>query len=318
MQAENKPGNRRKDHFVFFICLILAASFWFLIKLSDVYAVSYNLKPVYTHVPRGHLITKLKDSTLTIHFKSNGYNLLDLLIHGQLDTLPVDLRQCDTRKISGNLYSVQTKSLRETAAQILGVNDHDLEFSKSSLSFYMERLSKARIKVTPQLELTFKSQFRLYAYHMNPAWVTVYGPKQILDTLKDIRTAPVRFENLADDKKAVASIENPNPKMLRFYPKKVEINLDVEKYTERSLKVPVDVSGIKPAIRTFPMQTTVNFNVFVRDYEKIQPAQFHVVPDTKNIDLQTVKKLRLELVSAPKNVGNIRLAPAEVEFIIVN
>ena len=317
-QNGNKFDDRKKDHLVFIICLVLAASFWFLIKLSDVYPVSYNLKIKYTHVPVGKLITKLKDSTVTIHFKSNGYNLLDLMLHGQLDSLNGDLSQCDIRKISGQEYSVLTSSLRETTAQLLGVNDRDLEFSKPRLGFYMEHLHKTKKKVIPRLDLKFKSQFRLYGYRVKPEKVEVYGPKQILDTLKTIHTRTLRLEDLAEDKKVKVAITNPDPKMLRFYPDKVTVTLEVEKYTERSLTVPVDVSEIKPAIRTFPMNITINFNVFVRDYEKIQPAQFRVVPDTKNIDLRTVKKLRLELVSAPKWVSNIRLVPAEVEFIIVN
>jgi hypothetical protein len=317
-QNGNKHNDRKRDHLVFIVCLVLAASFWFLIKLSDVYPVSYNLKIKYTHIPVGKLITQLKDSTVTVHFKSNGYNLLDLMLHRQLDSLAVDLSECDTRKTSGREYTVLTASLRETMAQRLGVNDRDLEFSKPMLAFYMEQLHKVKKKVIPLLNLKFKSQFRLYGYEVKPLRVKVYGPKQMLDTLKNIYTRVIRMEDLAEDKKIWVAIANPNPKMLRFYPDKVQVNLDVEKYTERSLTVPVDVSQIEPAIRTFPMNVMVNFNVFVRDYEKIQPGQFRVVPNIKNIDLRTVKKLRLELVSAPKKVSNIRLVPTEVEFIIVN
>ena len=309
---------RKKDHLVFFICLILAASFWFLIKLSDVYPVSYSLKVKYTDVPKGRLITGLADSSITIHFKSNGYNLLDLLLHRQLDSLNIDLKQCDMRWVSGDEYSVKTSSLREILAQNLGVNDHDLEFSKPVLFFYMEKLYNVTKKVIPQLDLSFISQYRLYDYKVNPVRVRVYGPKRILDTLKDITTVKIHLEDLDSDKKVTAGIANPYPKMLRFYPKQVEVDLDVEKYTERSLQVPVDVSDIEPPIRTFPMNVTVNFNVFIRDYEKINPKAFRIVPNVKNINLREVKTLRLQVVSAPKNVSNVRLAPPEVEFIIVN
>ncbi len=309
---------RKKDHLVFIICLILAASFWFLIKLSDVYPVSYNLKVKYTDVPKGRLITSMADSSITIHFKSDGYNLLDLLLHGQLDSLDIDLKQCDMRWVSGNEYAVKTSSLREIVAQNLGINDHDLEFSKPSLFFHMEKLHQVKKKVVPQLDLSFNSQFRLYAYKVKPVRVRVYGPKNILDTLKDVTTTKIHLEDLDSDRKVTAGIANPYPKMLRFYPKQVEVYLNVEKYTERSLQVPVDVSDIKPPIRTFPMNVTVNFNVFIRDYEKISPTAFRVVPDVKNINLREVKTLRLQVVSAPKNVSNVRLVPPQVEFIIVN
>ena len=317
-QDKSDREGRKRDHLVFLICLILAASFWFLIKLSDVYPVSYSMKVKYTHVPIGHLITSLKDSAVTVHFKSDGYNLLDLMLHRQLDSLTVDLSQSDLRKISGNEYYVTTASLRESTAQELGVNDRDLDFSKPRLGFFMERLHVLKKKVLPRLDLQYKSQYRLYGYKVHPRLVKVYGPKKILDTLKNIQTEPIALENLGGDRKVTAKIHNPLPEMLRFYPSGVTVDLDVEKYTERSMKIPVDVSGIQPVIRTFPLLVTVNFNVFIRDYEKVHPGEFRIVPNIKNINLREVKKLRLEVVSAPKNVSNVRVVPAEVEFIIVN
>jgi hypothetical protein len=317
-QEHIRQDEKRKDHLVFFICLLLAATFWLLIKLSDIYSVSYTLRVHYTHVPKGKLITSLKDSTLTIHFKSDGYNLIDLLIHRQLSDLTVNLSKCDVRRVSGNEYSVLTASLRENIAQELSINDRDLEFSKARLNFYMEQLKKITLGVIPRMHLKFKSQYELYGYRIIPAKVNVYGPKRILDTLKHLYTQPFSLENLSGRKTVNISVLNPYPKVLKFYPPDVKIQLDVEKYTERTLQIPVDVSGIHPRLRTFPLEVTVYFNVFLRDYEKIHANQFRVIPNLKNIDLRQVKKLRLELVSAPKQVSNVRLNPSEVEFIILN
>jgi len=317
-QEHLRQDEKRRDHLVFFICLLLATTFWFLIKLSDVYSVSYTLNVHYTHIPKGKLITSLKDSTLTIHFKSDGYNLIDLLIHRQLKDLQVDLSKCDVRRTSRNEYTVLTASLRENIAQELGVNDRDLEFSRPRLNFYMEQLKKISLNVTPRMHLKFKSQYELYGYRILPAKVTVYGPERILDTLKHLYTRSFSLEDLSGKQIVKTTVLNPDPKLLKLYPEHVKIQLDVEKYTERTLQVPVDVSGIHPRLRTFPLEVTVYFNVFIRDYEKIHARQFRVVPNLKNIDLHQVKKLRLELVSAPKQVSNVRLNPAEVEFIILN
>ncbi|UBM61301.1 YbbR-like domain-containing protein [Candidatus Sulfidibacterium hydrothermale] len=317
-QGHIRQDEKRKDHLVFFICLLLAATFWFLIKLSDIYSVSYTLRVHYTHVPKGKLITSLKDSTLTIHFKSDGYNLIDLLIHGQLKELPVDLSKSDVRRVSEHEYTVMTASLRENIAQELGINDRELEFSRTHLDFFMEQLKKIRLKVIPQMQLKFKSQYELYGYRVIPSKVSVYGPKRILDTLKHLYTRPFTLEDLSGQKTVKTAVVNPDIKLLKLYPSTVKVQLDVEKYTERTLQVPVDVSGIQPRLRTFPLNVTVYFNVFLRDYDKIHTNQFRVVPDLKNIDLHQVKKLRLELVKTPKQVSNVRLNPTEVEFIILN
>ncbi len=315
---ESQKGEEKRDHLIFLICLLLAAGFWFLIKLSDDYSVSYRMKIKYAHVPAGKLITALNDSSATVHFKSNGYNLVDLLLHGTLDSLVVDLSESDVRKGSGNEYTINTANLRENTAQVLGVNDRDLEFAKPELRFSMEHLHKKRLKLSAQLNLSFKSQFRLFDYKIVPAFITVYGSQQILDTLKTLITATIHLANLESDQKVQVDIQNPYPRMLKVLPPEVSVYLDVEKYTEQQLHVPIDVSGIHPEIRSFPTTATVNFNVFIRDYEKIHVSQFKLIPNVKNINLRQVKTLRLELVSSPKEISNIRIVPPEVEFIIVN
>ncbi len=318
----NKNGKqkveKKRDHLVFLICLLFATFFWLLIKLSDDYSVSYRMKIKYSHQPVGELITALNDSITTVHFKTNGYNLLDLMIHGSLDSLKVDLRERDIKKDADGKYFINTGSLRESTAQQLGVSDRDIEFSKSKLSFSMERLHEKKMKVSTLLDLTFKSQFRLYSFKIIPATITVYGPDQIMDTLKGLNTATIHLENLENGQKVKVDIRNPYPKMLRLLPPQVTVDLDVEKYTERSLQIPIDVSEIHPNIRTFPNTAAVNFNVFIRDYEKVHANQFKLIPNIKNINLRKVKKLRLELISKPKDINNERIVPSEVEFIIVN
>ncbi len=315
---ESQTGEKKGDHLIFLICILLATIFWFLIKLSDNYSVSYQMKIKYTHVPAGKLITALDDSDAIVRFKSNGYNLVDLLLHGSLDSLSINMSEYDIRKETGNKYAISTSNIREKIAQTLGVNDRDLEFAKPVLRFYMEHLRKKRLKLQTHLDLSFKSQFNLFGYKIVPASIMVYGPKQILDTLKALSTEPVHLENLENNKKVRIDVQNPYPQMLKMRPQKVIINLDVEKYTEQRIIVPIDASGVHPEIRTFPTTATVSFNVFIRDYEKIHANQFKLIPNVKNIDLRKIKTLRLELISSPKDISNIRIIPPEVEFIIVN
>ncbi len=315
---ENRNTERKRDHLAFFICILLATGFWFFIKLSDNYSVSYQMKVKFTHVPMGKLVTAIKDSSLTVRFKSNGYNLLDLMLHRKLDSLDVNLLRNNIRKEARNNYVINTSNLRESVAQSLDVNDREIEFGKPELRFTMEHLHKKRIKLSARLDLSFKSQFRLYGSKLIPDYITVYGPRQILDTLKTLKTSIVRLEKLESNQKIQVNIQNPYPEILRLNPSKVIVRLDVERYTERKIQIPVSVSDIHPEIRTFPTTVSVSFNVFIRDYEKIHAKQFKIIPNIKNINLRNVKTLRLEVVSSPKDVSNVRINPPDVEFIIIN
>jgi hypothetical protein len=316
--TEIEQYRRKKDHFAFLVCVLLAALFWLLIKLSSVYSVNYPLQIRYTNEPKDYLVTQLIDSTVNINVKADGYKVLDLLLSGQLNHLNIDLNHLTPTRLKQDVYGVASKDIQEKIADYWGISESEIHFSKNMLSFKMEPLDKKRLEIVPRLNLDFKSQHGLYAVEVIPKKVLVYGPKALLDSLKNIRTEEIKLEQLSASHLTKVNLENPGAKLLRLSIDRVRVNLDVEKYTESSLVVPIDVADIHPMIRTFPTTTKVYFNIFLRDYNKIHANQFKVIPDIKNIKLKEVKKLGLKIIKQPKNVSNLRIDPNEVEFIIVN
>jgi len=316
--TEVEQNKRKRDHIIFLVCLLLAALFWLLIKLSGDYNVNYNLKVQYHNEPKDKLVTQLIDSTINLSIKADGYKILDLLLTNQLNYLDIDLHRLPPKQFASGTFAIFTKTLKESLANQWGIAETSINFSTDELRFKMEALDKKVLKVVPRLHLGFKSQHGLYAVDMSPQSVVVYGPKTLLDTLRNIRTEKITRDELASTYYTNAKLENPSSKFLRLSIDKVRLKLDIGKFTESYLVIPIDVTGVHPLIRTFPTTTKVYFNIFLRDYNKIQGNQFKIVPDVKNINLNEVKKLGLKVVLQPKTVSNLRIDPNEVEFIIVN
>jgi len=317
-QTEVEQNNRKRDHIIFLVCLLLAALFWLLIKLSGDYDVNYNLKVQYHNEPKDKLVTQLIDSTINLSIKADGYKILNLLLSNRLNHLNIDLHRMPPKRFSSGTFAIFTKTLKERLANQWGIAESKINFSTDELRFKMEALDKKVLKVAPRLDLKFKSQHGLYAVNINPQSIVVYGPKTILDTLRNIRTEEISREELASTYFIHAKLENPAAKFLRLSVDKVRLKLDIGKFTESYLVIPIDVTDIHPLIRTFPTTTKVYFNIFLRDYNKIHSNQFKIIPNVKNINLKEVKKLGLKVVRQPKTVNNLRLDPNEVEFIIVN
>ncbi|MBN2638627.1 MAG: YbbR-like domain-containing protein [Bacteroidales bacterium] len=317
-KVNHEELKRRKDHFTFFICLLIAALAWLLIKLSDDYTVSYPLKVLYAHVPADQILETPEDSVVTVGFKTDGYNLLDLMMTGRLKTMKVDLSHVKKEPLGNDNYRISTLNLKENVAAQLDVNEGVLNFSSSYLFIQFKTLEKKEVPVALELQLQFKSQFGLYTSKISPAMVQIYGTKEMLDSIQSIKTVPIVMNNLDSDQKVEVSLVNPYPEKIRIEPEKIKVDLDVEKYTEFSIKVPVDVSQISPAIKTFPTEITVYYNMFLKDYKDLTPDQFKVVPDIKNLKLKDVKFLNLRLEDKPADAHNARLDPVSVEFIILN
>lgn len=312
-----EPVKKKRGHPVFLICLLLATLFWILVKLSASYSVTYPLKVKFEHIPEGKMLVATEDSVVNVSFKSDGYNLLDLLIEGKLKYLPIDLSRLKMERIRQNSYTIFTQGLKEPLASRLNVGESEIIFSTPDLELNFENLSRRKVNVAANLDLQFKSQYGLYAVEVIPDKITILGSHQQIDTISKLQTRSIDLSDLDQDKEVKVSVENPLPGVMKIDPDRVRVKLTVAKYTEFNLKVPIDVSGIEPPIRTFPATTTLYFNMFLKDYKELKTDQFKVVPDVKNVDLRTVKTLNLRIIKQPKITRDVRMDPYSVEFIIV-
>lgn len=309
---------RRKDHITFFICILLAAMAWLLIKLSDDYSVSYPFKVQFVNVPKDQVLEMTEDSTMNVSFKSDGYNLLELMLTGRLKQVKVDLSRVKKINLGEDRFRIPTTELKEHVALQLNASEASINFSAANLSIQYKSLIKKKVTIDPDLRLQFKSQFGLYRVEVVPSEVFIYGTREMVDSITTLRTEPINLSNLDSDQKLTVGLVNPLPGKLSIVPDQIKINLDIQKYTEFSIKVPIDVSQISPAIKTFPTETTVYYNMFLKDYKELTPDQFKVVPDVKNLKLRNVKFLNLRLLNKPQDAHNARLDPVSVEFIILN
>ncbi len=311
-------GKLKRDHFIFFLCVVIASLFWLLIKLSDVYRVTYVFKIAYNHVPLEKKLTSLVDSTLTVDVTARGYALLDMGFSREDVPLVIDLRNYQLISDKGNEYYIFTQELRNRLAEKLNVDESNIILSENRLSFILETLSSKKVPVVARYDFKFKDQFGAYLEsRITPQTVTVFGPASALDTLKNIFTNKLVLNDIDRDIKVELGLQNPAPKLLSFSVDKVVLEEDVERFTESSVTVPVNVGVRSFTIKTFPSNVKIIYKVAQKDFNLIQPAQFDVTIDTKGVDLKSAKKLHLVLDRAPVNVSNVRLVPADVEFLII-
>ena len=152
---------------------------------------------------------------------------------------------------------------------------------------------------------------------ITPEMVTVYGPKDILDTLSFVFTQGIKLLDLDDDRTISVGLQNPVPSLLHFNPDIVTMDIRIEKFTEKSVDVIIDFSSIKAEVKSFPASVQVNFKIAQKDFNLAEMSQFKIVPITEGIDIHTADKLQLKLVRKPDFIRNEWIVPTEVEFLII-
>lgn len=316
--STGKSQRRKSDNLVFVVSIFIAAVFWLLIKLSDTYNETYHFKVNYFNAPKGKNISRLIDSTLDISFKAKGFTILRLNLFENMEKININLKTIDMMSKDGDVYAINTDELKGKIGSAIGISKQYVTISKPTIGFVMEKLSKKEINVRANLSLDFEDQYDLYEKaKVIPSRVKVFGPRSILDTLTEVKTQRIVLKKLNADREVKVGITHPYSGLLQFDPEIVTIKLRVEKFTESAIETPVDVSGIKLKIKTFPAIVKVNFKVAQKDFNNISPSQFRVIPEVGGINLLKVDKLHLVLIKKPDFIRNEWITPTDVEFLII-
>lgn len=315
-QIEQESRGRKNDNIIFIICLVIAFVFWGLIKLAEVYNVTYTFKLNYENVPVEKRLTSMVDSTLDVNFSARGFMIMRLNILEDMGVLNVNLDEIDMIK-EGDEYFIYSKELRDQLAGIIGISESEISFSESMLGFKLENLYKKEINVIANLSINYKEQYDLYEKEIvTPSKIKVFGPKETIDTLTDVSTENITLQNLEKDRVMQIGIENPYPNLLRFDPEIVEIRLRIEKFTESNIEIPIDFSNVKEDIHSFPSTVKVYFKIAQKDFNNIQAGDFNVKPELKDVNLREAERLNLILTAKPDFIRNEWIVPTSVEFLI--
>ena len=94
----------------------------------------------------------------------------------------------------------------------------------------------------------------------------------------------------------------------------VEIVVNVEKYTEAEVEVPITIPD-DTQLHLFPNKVKIRYIVAIKDYPIINDISFKVTIDPDGIFLN--ETLPVKLLLYPNNTQIISINPEEVEYIVV-
>ena len=96
------------------------------------------------------------------------------------------------------------------------------------------------------------------------------------------------------------------------------VNIPVERFTEKELKIPVEVRN-KPKdvnIKLFPSEVKISFLVGLSEFESITSANFSAYVDYDTIINSHSEELDVKIDTKPSYIQMLRISPATVEYLI--
>ena len=132
--------------------------------------------------------------------------------------------------------------------------------------------------------------------------------------MRSVRTELVSRANVSESFSETVNLDLSGGK-IHSNTKAVRATVNVEKYTEMDVEVPIRVAD-SLRMRFFPETMTVKCLVAMKDYASVVPDDFSVTVDVRQ--LQVLEPLLdLRLAAWPKTVKILSTRPDKVEYLIV-
>jgi len=315
MSQEQKTfKNNRKLH-VFLLFLILAFGFWMLIKLTRTYTSSVDVNLTYTDLPKNKMLQSEPESKAKVTLRAVGFTLLKHKFSNK--KVEVSLKN-SKRKNNAQYYLLSTTVL----------NSVNNSFSKSeviaiepdTLFFELGRSISKKVRVEPDLTIQYKSGYHLSGdLEVDPRYITISGPKRLVDSVVYISTESLKITNVYDTiHNEVEIAANNNLSKLTYSATKVIIKGKVEKFTERTIEVPITVRNAPKSftIKTFPDKVKVVFQIGLSDFNLIDENDFNIICDYGIVERDGIEYLIPELIRKPSFVSGVKITPNKVEFLL--
>ena len=303
----------KRSIFTFLIFLAISTAAWFLVKLSENYVTQTTFRLQMEEVPADKWVSS-DEQSVALSLNIDGFHTLRYKMLRD-PYVTILLNEVPFRLENGNTYSFSSQYVTEKVAEKLGINASDITINDAKIYFNMDALKSKVVPVALQSDITTARQYDIYGIPMlDPSSVTIFGPQEVIDTIKVVRTEPLMMNNVSQNFSATVPLDLLGGQ-IRSNIKEVKAEVQVEKYTEMDVEVPIRVAD-SLKMRFFPETMSVKCLVAMRDYASITPESFATAVDNQQLKAMQ-PLLDVQLVSWPPTVRILGTHPDKVEYLIV-
>ncbi len=306
---------KRKPFLTFLVFLALSTALWLLIKLSEQYDTQTTFRIRLEGVPAEKWIAS-PEQTVKFSMTTDGFHTLRYeMIREANRTVTLDLNDVPFRLENGNTFSFSSQYVAEHIANRIGIGASDLTMNDAKVYFNMEDLESKVVPVVLRSDLKMQRQFDVYGLPtIDPAIVTIYGPKEVIDTIKSVKTNTVERLNVSESFSQTVPLDLLDG-MIHANFDAVTVGVTVEKFTEADVSVPF-LSPDSLTMRFFPDAMKVKCLVAIRDYPNLAPESFRVEFNHDQL-MARQPLLDVQLAAWPQFVQVLSTSPDKVEYLIV-
>ncbi len=301
---------------VYLVCVFIATVLWFLNALSKDYSTTISYPVKYMNPPSRQFLANEPPSKLDLKVDAHGFTLLRYKLSLSYSPIVLNLTNI-TQNIEpqNGTYYIQTSGLLRRIRGQVSNEISIVEIQPTVIPIQLDSLKTKTVLVKPNISLEFRSQYNLHKpLELSPKKVQITGPSNIIDTISILQLDKLNLKDL--NQNMATNVKVLYPAKTKVEPEKVLVTLEVEKYTEKDLKVPILVKN-RPGgmnVKLFPSEVKVTCLVGLSEFENVTANDFSAVVDYNDISNET-KTLRLHIEQKSSFIQIVRYNPESVEFL---
>ncbi|MHA7831470.1 MAG: CdaR family protein [Flagellimonas sp.] len=308
-------GLNQKKAKVFSLFLLCSFLAWFISNLSETYESRAYFTLNYRNLPDSLLLGKNSNDQIEAKLRTSGFQFLYYKVFKR--RIDIDVSQVE---FQNGGYVMSEEALRRQMDQQLSQNISVLDLDRSVLDVDLYQVDSRKIPIEPMLNIQLQQNYILDGkVKTSPDSVIVKGPKNEIDTIETIKTAPIQLTNINEDFSSEVSLVFPKGlENSIFSVGRATVVGKVSKFSEKVFDVPIQVVNIPEGyqIRTFPNSVTVLCKATIERLKEISASDFEVVADYGQLDGSESSKLFLEITESPQKVYDIKLEENTVNFVL--
>ncbi|QSE98087.1 YbbR-like domain-containing protein [Fulvivirga lutea] len=294
---------RIKNIRVISLCVLAAATFWFLNALNDSYSTTFRYPIEFAYDKDKYIAISEPPTDVQINLSGLGWNLFRNNLG--IKTTPVTIRldnPTEVKKLPGSsLLGTITDQLPDFDVNFVLTDTLVLNIDKRASKRYALKVDSSSIQLSENYWVTSSIAY-------TPDSITLHGPASLLDKMESPLLVKVPQDEIDENFNEEIPIEIENNRLISRNPPTMSIAFSVEEYLEVTKDIPISPVNFPPDSSAYLQSPTITlkYKVSASKEPDIVLSNFKVKADLKLMNPKD-SLTSLQLLSFPSFIRDVKL-----------
>ena len=304
--------NKKRDS-VFLIFVLGTFVFWFLNKLSKEYSQIVYYPIHYSSLSNDYVFQENPPKELGFRIEANGFYFLGVAFSKpEIEVSVQHLKRKNTYD-----YYLVNDDLKKQVRNSIKENITLVDVISDTLFVKLGKRSFKKVPVVPNINISYHLGYKSFSGNIIvPDSIQISGPEMQVAKINQIALEPLKKVNVQEPVNEEIAIVKPNIPKITYSAEKVRLKVEVEKITEKTLTVPVQIINAPSddEIVIYPKKIELSCLVRLSQFNEVKASEFLVVCDYNK---RTSKHMTPEIRQKPTMVSSVKLNIDELEYLIL-